>query len=199
MSRARIQTKAFMEDLMDEVLLAAYKRALPEVKRAGVRGTLASAMERKRGVYRSTKRGITGSLNIPYDWAIYVHQGRPGFTSPTVMIWWRDPNDDPRLRRFGGVTPPRKNQRTNLTDTEYAQAVEQYRNHIKSGGSIYDSPVIFARTVKSTRGKFFFSNFLGMSGFGQQGRGIIARRFDLFVKGSLGDSLQVRDSATARI
>lgn len=203
MSRFRVQTRAFMEDLMDGLLLSAYKRALPEVKRAGVRGTLARSMTREPGRYRVRgKRGISGALNIPYDWAIYVHQGRPGFTSPTIMIWWRDPTQDPRLRRTGGVTPANKKDRVSyrgLSANEYQDAVQAYRDHIRSGGSVYTSPVVFARSVGPTRGKFFFSNFVGMKGFGEQGQSLIAGRFDQFVKQSLGDALRVRDSATARI
>lgn len=205
MSKARLnrQAGAFMEDLMDGLLLSAYKRALPEVKRAGVRGTLARSMTRERGKYRIRgKRGISGALNIPYDWAIYVHEGRPGFTSSTIMIWWRDPTQDPRLRRTGGVTPANKKDRVSYRDLsakEYQDAVQAYRDHIRSGGSVDTSPVVFARSVGPTRGKFFFSNFAGMKGFGEQGQSLITGRFDQFVKQSLGDSLKVRDSATARI
>lgn len=200
MSSLGRQTKVFMEDLMDEVLLAAYKKALPEVQRTGRRGTLAKAMERKRGRYLRTKRGISGRLNIPYYWAIFVHQGRDPFTSETMMVWWRNPEDDPRRARFGGITPQRRSQLRSLTQQEYRDAVEARRAHIAAGGSALTAPVIITRAIrKATPAKPFFSNTGGMSGFGQQGRAIIARRFDQFVKGSLGDSAQVRDSATARI
>lgn len=102
-------------------------------------------------------------MHITHYWAVFVHQGRKSIrvAGNTFMAWYRNPKDDPRLRPFGGQTPPRASQ---LIGLRQVISAAQFRAD-KAAGKI-----IFAQQVKATRGVPFFSNEAGggMRGFVDQ-------------------------------
>jgi hypothetical protein len=210
MSRLNRATKQFMDEVTGEVLQSAQAFARPKVAAAGKRGTLAKSMEwilHAKYASRGGEKYAEGSLNIPYDWAIYVHQGRPGGhrrTNGIYYVFWRDPNQDPRLKSTGGVVPGTPSRRKNLKDNQFYEAWERMKQHLRDGGRIETSPVIVTKKIKGgTKGIPFFSNTdgRGMLGFKEIGAKKIESSFDGFVEQQLlsVNRLRVKDTATARI
>jgi hypothetical protein len=197
-----------MDEITEQVLREAHAFARPKVAAAGKRGTLVSSMEailNAKYASRGGQRYAEGSLNIPYYWAIFVHQGRPNapYTKQRgVYVFWRDPSEDPR--RPGGREPRRRSDLRRLTIEEFNRAVMRRREWIADGGDPRDSPVVITRVIRSpTKAIPFFSNTdgRGMLGFQEIGAKKIESGFDGFVKQQLGsvNRLRVKDTATARL
>jgi hypothetical protein len=192
-----------MNETMNALLLRAFVKATPEVAKAGKRGTLVQSMER---IVHDPWKGqfVEGSLNIPYDWAIFVHQGRtrvPYRKDRGVYVFWRNPNDDPRLKSTGGITPARRSQVKQLTPAQFRQAVKTRNDWVAAGNPPETSPVIITKVIrKPTPAKPFFSNRGkgGMVGFPEEGAKVIRQRFDPFVKQTIvGLGLTGSDEANA--
>jgi len=109
----------------------------------------------------ATAQKATGVVNSPHYWAVYYHIGRknlPPITpkSANVLVWFKDPRDDPRLTN--GQSPVYRSEvrRLNLS-------AQQFRALRKAGKLI-----VTKRSPRSGPAKFngnpFFSNTGGMQG-----------------------------------
>lgn len=135
-------------------------------------------------------------LSIPHYWAVYVHDGRRApvrAKDSTFLIWYRDPNQDPRLR--AGVTPERASQLRHLTTAQFKKALRLNAEALAAGRQ---SPVVITTQVnKSTPGVPFFSNAAGggMSGFLEEvnraGQARVRRYFFTQLKRALGFTTSV--------
>jgi len=127
------------------------------------------------------------ALVVPQFWAAALHYGRGRVTpkNATVLVWFRDPKNDPRL--FNGNSPIRKSEVRKLTKAEFRKwsginrkIIQDYKRQnnkrILTSTEIQslNLPMIVAKVSGST--KFsktkvypFFSNNAGggMQGFSQ--------------------------------
>lgn len=142
------------------------------------------------------------SVRLTHYWALYLHDGRGSFSKPTAMIWFRDPKDDPRLRAFGGQTPPRASQLRSMRmhEAEYRYWLGQNRLADPDGKNPQRRPMIVTKTVRrGTSPTRFFENDGGMRFFPAEASRIIQREFSDHVKRTLGPLLDVRDTASVRL
>ena len=131
----------------------------------------------------STSRRIKGVLRVPHYWARYYHNSR-GPAKPRqakVLVWFRNKNNDPRLR--GGKYPIYKSDRRRMTRQEFKkwsrvnqQIINRYRKvHRRKRLTAADYkamnlPMIIStrspRTPKIVKANPFFSNRPGGGMFG---------------------------------
>lgn len=116
-------------------------------------------------------------MNITHYWAVFVHQGRgrapkTPFSPGRFLVWYRNPRQDPRLRPFGGQTPPRVSQLLGLR-----QVIDkrQFQEDARAG------KIVFVQESSPVAGTPFFSNEAGggMQGFVDQANQVatpLARR-----------------------
>ena len=77
----------------------------------------------RRGITRrssvETPAQARGRLNVPHYWAVYYHEGRRVIrpVSASVLVWFRNPNNDPRLK--GGKSPVYKSDVRRLTKAQF--------------------------------------------------------------------------------
>lgn len=168
----------FISRLTSTLLRAAHRHAQPII-RAKSR-TLAAAL---RIVLENDGRD-GGRLSVPHYWAVYVHDGRGAPVLPrrgSVLVWFRNPNNDPRLR--GGRYPVRASQVRHLTRTQFEFWLAENRLAIQRG---VPPPMIVTKRINTpTQAYAFFDNSKGMRGFVAQVPGIVAAEFSDFVLRSL--------------
>lgn len=172
--------------LLDRLSTAALRRARPYLARKS--NTLARAM---RAISKSPERS---AVEVPHYWALYVHDGRGAFAKQKLMVWFRDPKDDPRLQ--GGKTPRRASQLRSLTRDQFLAAMKLREDWIRGGGDPYDSPVIVTRYIRRRTPAFpFFGNEPGegMFGFVDDANRIGSAEFSDFVRRELGGSFKEKD------
>ena len=102
-------------------------------------------------------------LVIPHYWAVYVHDGRRGFSKPGgFLIYYRNPAQDPRFN--GRQTPERARDVRPLTPREFREAKRLNRVAKKRRRR---PPVIITRAVGPVRRgpTNFFENNAGMASF----------------------------------
>lgn len=145
---------------------------------------------------------------IPYYWALYVHDGRGSFRMPPgkFMVWFRDPKQDPRL---SGGYPMRVSERQHLSAEEFHDLLEQNRaaelatyGRPRRAGEPQVGPVIITNLIRNkTPGKPFFANEGGggMAGFDEKASQIGEAQMRSFVREMMGDLLNVKKTATAKI
>ena len=119
---------------------------------------------------------------IPHYWAVFVHDGRRGFSMRpgAYLVWFRNPANDPR--RPGGTTPERLRDMRRRTPQEFQYWMRQNRLADKVGAP---RPMIVTRAVGPTRPAGFFDNKKGMAIFIKQAKRIMAEDFDRFVRQQL--------------
>jgi hypothetical protein len=68
--------------------------------------------------------GQVARIVIPHYWAVYYHDGRPGFSAPAgrFLVFFRDPEDDPRL---AGGYPVGPEDVRHLTRAEFERGLEE--------------------------------------------------------------------------
>lgn len=113
--------------LIRSILRDLGERELALVKKSIGSKTLRSAI--RLIIHESEERG---ALFIPHYWAIWYHDGR-GSVSPVSarkLVFFDDPNDDPRLR---GGRPVRESQVRRLTKEQYEEGLR--RNRLRPAGS----------------------------------------------------------------
>lgn len=71
----------------------------------------------RRGLYLQELTPTQYALIVPHFWATYIHDGRGAVTGKPLLIWFRNPKDDPRL--LNGNTPERLSQTRRLTSGEF--------------------------------------------------------------------------------
>lgn len=164
---------------------AGLRRARPYLSRKS--NTLARAM---RAIADTPD---LGRIEVPHYWALYVHDGRGAFAKQTLMVWFRDPRDDPRLQL--GKTPRRASQLRNLSRAQFADAMAKRDAWIKGGGDPYDSPVIITKVIRKSTAAFpFFGNEPGegMFGFVYDANRLGAEEFSQLVRRELGGRIKER-------
>lgn len=72
-----------------------------------------------------------GYLWVPHYWAIYVHNGRgdAGPVSSTYLVWFRNPQDDPRYP--GGKYPVKRSDIKRLTKEQFQEWASRNREIIR--------------------------------------------------------------------
>lgn len=110
-------------------------------------------------------------LEIPHYWAVYVHDGRGPFGARRArfLVWFRNPNNDPRLS--GGLQPERYSQVRRLTKQQFQFWLNENRRAFDRGTI---PPMIVLRDPNfrplrhpGNPPTHFFENFVGggMHGF----------------------------------
>ena len=72
-------------------------------------------------------------LFIPHYWAIYYHDGRGAFGPDTArkLVFFDDPNDDPRIK---GGRPVRESDVRRLTKDQYREGLRRNQERASRGG-----------------------------------------------------------------
>ena len=129
-------------------------------------------------------------MHITHYWAVFVHEGRrEARPRGQFLAWYRNPKDDPRLRPFGGQTPPRASQ---LLGLRQVISTQQFREDIRAG------KVVFADRSAPVAGVPFFSNEAGggMHGFVDQANQVATPLTRRHILESIGkENLRERDVA----
>lgn len=125
-------------------------------------------------------------ITVPHYWAIMVHNGRRPFSKQQLMVWYKNPSQDPRTR---GGYPVRVRDRRRLTKAQFQSALRAGRL------------VLTRRITKATPAKPFLSNEPGggMAGFKDDANRIGAKEVRKLVKQSLGDDLRIKEKTTIYI
>jgi hypothetical protein len=140
----------------------------------------------------------TGRINVPHFWARWFHDGRGPAIGNPLLIWFRDPADDPRLP--GGRYPVKRSQVKHLTGTQLRRwnrinqkIISAYKRSTGKrdlDGSDYRAmklPMIIAKRSPGksdfVTGVPFFSNSssLGMMGFRKEANDVGKRITSQFV------------------
>lgn len=180
MSRATEDT--FLTNLLIRLLDAAYDYARPGIPSDTLQRNMIRAVEYVRNGQ------AYGRLYIDPYWAIYVHDGRAGITK-APLIWFRNPNDDPRIGGGTGVgVLARYDQWRPLTKQEFKYWAKINRAAERAGLEL-PMKVTFDG-VKEVAGSFFFDNSVGMVGYLPMARNILADEFTSFLERDLGTLLR---------
>ena len=138
----------------------------------------------------------TARLYIPHYWALYVHDGynafRPVSKKIPFLIWFRDPEEDPRLEN--GAMPERWSEVIHLTSDQYKALV--LRN--AKNRSLGLPPVAYmAPMLPGKQGTFFFDNSVGFAGFLEEANAAAGPIVRQKLLDDLRDLLEIKDVATA--
>lgn len=178
----------------------------------------------RQGLYTqeeySTPEAAKYDLIVPHYWAAYVHDGRGPVRpkSATMLVWFRNPNNDPRLS--GGRSPVRARGAKRLSSGQFKkwadinrQIIRRYRQ--ATGKTVLTStdyeamklPMIVTRyspgTYRPSKVYPFFSNEPGggMEGFLKQASAIAQRGASAHIKDRLRKAglLNAKKSVTVRV
>jgi hypothetical protein len=179
------ETLAIRKEMLEALVRAAARH---------VRGSIDSATLRQ-ALRAEVVNAQTARLLIPHYWALYQHDGRGvGFPRRSVfLVYFVDPNDDPRLE---GGYPVRLNDVRRLTKDEFRDG--QQRNREMEADNPEGGPQQFMRVLPQVgptapdKSYPFFTK--GMAGFQERAsfvvRGILDR---------LARRIAVSRKSTARI
>lgn len=134
-------------------------------------------------------------MHVTHYWAVFVHQGRRAkvLAGNRFMAWYKNPRQDPRLRVFGGQTPPRASQ---LIGLRQVISNAQFKAD-KAAGKI-----VFSQEVRATTGTPFFSNEAGggMHGFVTQANQIATPLTRKHILARIGkENLKEKDVAVVNL
>lgn len=190
----------FLIELTEQLAEAALRHAKPKI--AVHSKTLAETVTKVR-ISRTEV-----AVHLTHYWAIYVHDGRRAFTTPGMMIWFRNPKDDPRLRASGGQTPARRTQLRSMYEfeTEFKYWKAKNREVDPDGTRPQLRPMVVTRSSGAVQPKRFFENDGGMRGFPEKAAAIVRRMFSEHVMestavatGNKGKGTVIRDEAVGRL
>lgn len=119
-----------------------------------------------RNALTTYQTGNRGYMNVPHYWAIYYHEGHTRPIIPrtaSMLVWYKNPAQDPRL---SGGYPVRRSQVRKLTSAEFKRD-RAAGKLIVTKRSPYDG--------RPVRGRRFFANDGGMSGFVPVANRVVAR------------------------
>ena len=157
----------------------------------------------RRGLYvrEDPENDQKYALVVPHFWAAYIHDGRGPVRPDTakVLVWFRNPNDDPRLK--AGLSPVRASGVRKLTKAQFQEwsavnrgIIQRYKK--RTGRKILTTaelqslklPMIVARyspgTFRPSKVYPFFSNEAGggMQGFVNEAGRTVSREVSAHVK-----------------
>ncbi len=136
------------------------------------------------GLYSQELTDSKGLIRVPHYWARFIHDGRgpsPGAAGSKILVWFRDPKDDPRYP--GGVYPVRRSDVKRLTRGQFRKwsrinqrIINGYRRLTgkrtltAADYRAMNLPMIIAKNSPGNRGRVigvpFFSNAPGGGMFG---------------------------------
>lgn len=140
--RKKFPRRKFYDRVTRKLAEAAYRIAYPNIP---------SRVLKEAMVVVKVRAGNTGAvykLFIPHYWSHYLHDGRGTVTPKRArsLMWFKNPRRDPR---YDGGYPVR------LADAKaHTLSKQEFKRN--------RSEMIFAKSAKPIRGKFFFSNRRGM-------------------------------------
>ena len=163
-----------MSRLRDALLDELSRAALILAKRSIPSRTLRAAIRAERLTERSVR------LLVPHYWALYYHDGR-GPVLPkraSMIIYYRDPKDDPRLT---SGYPVRMSDIKRLTRQQYLAGLleNKLRFRANPGGGTMQFMVVVPSTGPTRPGKSYPFFTKGMEAFPQLARDIIQRAMQL--------------------
>lgn len=172
---SKLDHQKFLRELANMLLEGAESHARPAVQE--VSRTLAQYLRRQ--IIDDSPGRVLGALSVPHYWAQYVHDGRGPATPQTasVLVWFRNPADDPRL---AGGYPIKVKDIKKLTGNQLREWREKNRLAREQG---LPEPMIVAkrspRIGDYVKGDPFFSNDPargGMRGFPQEAKRVAESR-----------------------
>lgn len=165
--------KVFTRELVQLLSDAAVAYARPRIHSK----TLSNA------IFSFVQSDTKGGAQIPHYWAVYLNDGRGSFgpVSKKVLIYFRDPKDDPRLK--GGVSPERYASVRSLTTAEFRFWAGKNTLARRDGRPV---PMIVRRRVGPMHGTGFFENNRGMNGFVNIANGLAFPKAISFLRTLLG-------------
>lgn len=177
-----------MASPLSEAVILDIKNTLEELGQKGVRfirplipsqtlqKSLTYDIEIKKTVFRLT-------FSVPQYWAIFVHDGRPAIASQGIMLYYRNPSDDPRL---AGGRPTNKSDVRSLAEFpgEYEEGLEinkQMFEDFPGGGR--QQFMVMTNFVGPVGPRPFFT--VGLRGFGNTIRKAVRRKIQRRLKTSI--------------
>jgi len=135
-------------------------------------------------------------IQIPHYWAIYLHDGRGPFgpREKNMLVWFRNPLNDPRLRK--GNKPVRASHVQRLTKDEFYGWLARNRKARKNGQPV---PMIVTPYVSrpAPPTNFFLNDpGCGMEAFPRMANDVVRKEFGEYVKKQIKRYMNVRDKAT---
>lgn len=178
MAQSRTKGEQFQRRTLQALAKEARRRARPLIPSRTLRRSMQIFIDRNTTVY----------LQIPYFWALYVHDGRgpysvhsrarKGRRQPRYLVWFKNPRDDPRTQGASKY-PKREKEIRQLTLAQWEYGLE--RNKERSPGNPY---MIVVRSVnKTTPANPFFEK--GLAGFDAHAAPIVKAEFEKFLLSQL--------------
>lgn len=167
MRRRKLLTKAYLDQLTLELAWRAVAYSRPKIPSATLQNNIR---------VRRNPSGSGHQMYLPHYWAIYIHEGRGPVTpkEKLYLVWFRNPKDDPRIRKTYGVKrPPRS-----LKPSEWKFWNGENAKAKRAGQPVPMIVTQFAGESRSYRagGRFpsrFWGNEAGMRGFIPLGRRMV--------------------------
>ena len=132
-------------------------------------------------------------LFIPHYWAVYLHDGREGFSAPAgkSLIFYANPEDDPRIA--GTTSPERASATRHLSRKEYEDGLERNALHHELG----EKPFMYVlKSVGPAAGNPFFER--GLDSLASSAEDEVFRELDNFVQRTIDDE-NLHDRFTAEL
>lgn len=197
MARSRIPIpdhQRFLRTLAEALLDGAEAQALPAVQQ--VSKTLAQYLT--ADIWAEHPGEVIGALSVPHYWAQYAHDGRGGFGPNTaqVLVWFRNPLNDPRL---AAGYPIRRAEIKKLTKQQWDYWVRVNR---RARARNVPEPMIVRRFVGPAKGTPFFSNDFpngGMAGFPKQGKGVATLMARQHIRAAIEPTLDLNFTWNVRV
>lgn len=143
---------AFLMSLLGKLAQAGLEYSKPKIPSRTLQGS----------IFTHVDSPVQAYIEIPQYWAEYLHDGRGQINAAagSVLIYFRNKNDDPRLR--GGISPERLADQRPLSKAQFLFWLAKNRQAHKAG---IPAPMIIKKRVGPMAGSFFFDNDRGMAGF----------------------------------
>lgn len=194
---AQPDPRAIKAEILDHLVDAAFKRLQAVIPSRRLRESLR--------VFYSGKGGPDGPavafLENPEYWAVYLHDGHGPFNASfgSKLVFFNDPNDDPRIEPIPSGYPTRISQQRRLTREQYYDGLEKNRERYRQGRDPY---MWVLPSVGSFEGYHWLEGGGGFQGGGMAGflasqAPVLEQKFDRWVRRRL--AIGDERTATARL
>lgn len=172
-----------VQRIVEAVGQAAFERVLPQIDSSTLRKSLQLIVER-------IPEGWQSRLFLPEYWAVYYHDGRRGFSSPSggFLVFFADPRNDPRV---AGGYPVRASEVRRLTAEEFDFGLHQNAIRARQGLRPY---MFVVRSVGPAGAHPFFEE--GMVDFVNEVDLIALDLFDRHIQAIIDEDGPARQTAT---
>jgi hypothetical protein len=192
MAKSKSKGEAFNRRVLLRMLRRARDKSRPLVP--------SRTLRRSMNVFVYRNNSELGVLEIPYYWALHVHDGRGSFgvhsrarsgggRQPKHLLWFRKPRNDPRTQ--GGTNYPRREKdvvQMWASQAEYQNGLKRNRERYKQGKEPY--MVVRKFNTKEMAPSPFFSR--GLAGFDEEVGDIVLEEWERLVRSEL-----IGDESTA--